>query len=318
MSTPAQTLEQELQQRIGAVVFGLEPVVRGICQALVVGGNVLLEGVPGLGKTLLARTLANHLGGRFKRIQCTSDLMPADITGVHIYDAVGKRFEFVPGPLFADMLLVDEVNRTGPKTQSALLEAMEERTVTIERETYELPEGFFVIAAQNPHEFEGTYPLPESQLDRFLLRLILDYPAAAMERQILKAYDSDLSGNHPAPADGIAPLSRNLIAEARTQAADIHVSENLYEYCTQIASATRVHHHLSLGLSTRGALALMRCARVEAALRAAQFMVPDDIKMVAPSVMGHRLMLAPEATLEGLTPNDVVQDILAQVEVPRE
>ncbi len=317
MSTPAETLERELQHRIGAAVFGVEHVVRGICQALVVGGNVLLEGVPGLGKTLLAQTLAMQLGGSFKRIQCTSDLMPSDITGIHVYDAAGKRFEFIPGPLFADIVLVDEINRTGPKTQSALLEAMEERTVTIDRETYPLPDGFFVIAAQNPHEFEGTYPLPESQLDRFLMRIVMSHPPADMERRVLEAYDATL-GTARVTTPSEDPLSRDLLAGARTQTADVHVSRGLYDYAVEIAAASRIHPQVSLGLSTRGALAVMRCARVEAALRGAAFVVPDDVKAVAPPVMAHRLVLSPDAVLEGMTAADVVDDILGQVSVPRE
>jgi MoxR-like ATPase len=211
MSSNAQRLEQALQARLGEAVFGVEAIVHGLCLALVAGGHVLLEGVPGLGKTLLARTLAANCGGRFKRIQCTSDLMPADITGVHVFNSDNRTFEFIPGPLFADVVLVDEINRTSPKTQSALLEAMEEGTVTIDRETYPLPDDHFVIASQNPHEFEGTYPLPESQLDRFLIRLDMDYPSAEMEQRVLKSYD------HSAGQRRVTPMVESPLDSAGTR-----------------------------------------------------------------------------------------------------
>lgn len=317
MSSNARSLETELQERLGQAVFGVQEIVHGLCLALVAGGHVLLEGVPGLGKTLLARTLAAHMGGRFKRIQCTSDLMPADITGVHVFNSDNRAFEFIPGPLFADVVLVDEINRTSPKTQSALLEAMEEGTVSIDRETYPLPEDHFVIASQNPHEFEGTYPLPESQLDRFLLRLDMDYPAAAMEKRVLKSYDHSAGQRRRTPPVD-APVAETLIAEARREADAVHVSDAVYDYVSALAIASRAHPHVSLGLSTRGALAVMRCARVESVLRGAEFVTPDDIKTVTKSVMTHRLILSPDASLEGIGGGDVVEAILAQVPVPKD
>ncbi len=310
MSSQARKLERELQARLGQAVFGVEQVVHGLCLALVAGGHVLLEGVPGLGKTLLARTLAAHRGGRFKRIQCTSDLMPADITGVHVFNSDNRSFEFIPGPLFADVVLVDEINRTSPKTQSALLEAMEEGTVTIDRETYPLPDNHFVIASQNPHEFEGTYPLPESQLDRFLIRLDMDYPSRDMEQRVLKSYDHSAGQRRVTPEVEV-PIDSGLIEEARREAA-------VYDYVSALTAASRTHPHVSLGLSTRGALAVMRCARVEAALRAAEFATPDDIKTVTKAVVTHRLILSPDASLEGVRGDDVVDAILTQVPVPRD
>ena len=317
MSSQARKLETELQSRLGHAVFGVEQIVHGLCLALVAGGHVLLEGVPGLGKTLLARHLAAHRGGKFKRIQCTSDLMPADITGVHVFNSDNRSFEFIPGPLFADVVLVDEINRTGPKTQSALLEAMEEGTVTIDRETYPLADNHFVIASQNPHEFEGTYPLPESQLDRFLIRLDMDYPTREMEQQVLKSYDHCAGQRRAAPTVE-SPIDSALIAQSRDEADGVHVSEAVYDYVSALAIATRNHPHVSLGLSTRGALAVMRCARVEAVLRAAEFVTPDDIKTVTKSVITHRLILSPDASLEGVVGHDVVDAILAQVPVPRD
>jgi len=317
MSSQARMLETELQARLGQAVFGAEEIVHGLCLALVAGGHVLLEGVPGLGKTLLARTLAAHKGGRFKRIQCTSDLMPADITGVHVFNSDNRAFEFIPGPLFADVVLVDEINRTSPKTQSALLEAMEEGTVTIDRETYPLPDDHFVIASQNPHEFEGTYPLPESQLDRFLIRLDMDYPSQDMEKRVLKFYDHSAGQRRRTPKVD-TPITDELIAEARREADGVHVSDSVYDYVSALATASRTHPHVSLGLSTRGALAVMRCARVEAVLRGAEFVTPDDIKTVTKSVVTHRLILSPDASLEGIGGGVVVEAILAQVPVPKD
>ncbi len=317
MSSQAQKLETELQARLGHAVFGVEQVVHGLCLALVAGGHVLLEGVPGLGKTLLARTLAAHRGGRFKRFQCTADLMPADITGVHVFNSDNRTFEFIPGPLFADVVLVDEINRTSPKTQSALLEAMEEGTVTIDRETYPLSDNHFVIASQNPHEFEGTYPLPESQLDRFLIRLDMGYPSQDMEQRVLKFYDH-CAGQRRATPKVEAPIESLLIDGARRESDGVHVSDAVYDYVSALTAASRSHPHVSLGLSTRGALAVMRCARVEAVLRAADFVTPDDIKTVTKAVVTHRLILSPDASLEGVRGDDVVDAILAQVPVPRD
>jgi len=315
---PAEQLKQQLNHAIGQVVFGAEELIHGLCLALISGGHVLLEGVPGVGKTLLAKTLASQLGGVFKRIQCTADLMPSDMTGVHVFNEQSRNFELVQGPLFANVVLVDEINRTGPKTQSALLQAMEEGFITIDRDSYALPQNFLVIASQNPHEFEGTYPLPESQLDRFLLRMIICYPAAEHEMQVLQTYDKP-GGGHAASASATSATAASaLIEPAREQVASVHVSELLYQYVINIAHASRAHQSISLGLSTRGALGLMRCARVEAALRGAEFVTPDDVKTVAPAVMAHRLILTPEATLENIDTRELVESVFSQVEVPRE
>ena len=220
MTTPAQELKQQLETNFSKVIYGLEPTIHGLTLALIAQGQVLLEGVPGLGKTLLAKTLAQMLSGKFKRIQCTADMMPSDLTGIHVYNANKHCFELIPGPLFADVVLVDEINRTGPKTQSALLQAMEEGSITIDRETYELAPDFFIIASQNSHEFEGTYPLPESQLDRFLLRLQLAYPDRDCEKQILAAYDRP-GGGHRRPdcAQEALPGARRVRTRLRRRAA---------------------------------------------------------------------------------------------------
>jgi MoxR-like ATPase len=314
MSTALEALEQDLQEALGRSVIGLRPVIRTLTIAIVARGHVLLQGPPGLGKTLLSKTLATALGGKFSRVQGTADLMPSDIIGVHVYDAAKSDFEFRPGPLFADILLVDEVNRASPKTQSALLEAMEERQVSVERRTYPLPTQFMVIATQNPGDFEGTYPLPESQLDRFMLRIDMHYPAREDEQGILTQY-AVLSA--PPTPQGAAVVSASILEAARACVDDVYMAPELLGYVLDLAHASRQHAHLSFGLSTRGALAVLRAARIAAALRGAAFVAPDDVKDILPSVITHRLVLAPEALLEGVTVHGVVQRLLEQVPVPR-
>ena len=315
-STAAQHLENHLRQELGKVVLGMDDILHGLAIAWIAGGHVLLEGVPGLGKTLLAKAFAQLLGGSFGRVQGTADLMPSDITGIHIFNAGQHAFEFVPGPLFNQVVLVDEINRTGPKTQSALLQAMEENQVTLDRKTYSLADGFFLIAAQNPFDFEGVYPLLESQLDRFLIRLELGYPSLDTEIHILSSYDKP-GGGHSAALQSILPLPENGLEQARSEAAAVHVEADLYRYATQLAEASRQHPRLSLGLSTRGALAIMRCARVEAAVQGRDYLIPDDIKAVAPLVVGHRLIATSEALLEGLTALQIYHEIENQVAIPR-
>lgn len=314
MSTALEDLELLLQETLGRTVIGLRSVIRALTIAIVARGHVLLQGPPGLGKTLLSKTLAGALGGTFNRVQGTADLMPSDIIGVHVYDAAKREFEFRPGPLFADILLVDEVNRASPKTQSALLEAMEERQVSVERKTYALPAQFMVIATQNPGEFEGTYPLPESQLDRFMLRIDMTYPAREDERSVLTQY---AAVNAPAPVQAAPCVSSDALAAARDCVDRVHMAPELLAYVLDLAQASRQHAHLTLGVSTRGALAVLRAARIAAAMRGADFISPDDVKEVLPSVISHRLVLAPEAMLEGASTHFVVQRLLDQVPVPR-
>jgi MoxR-like ATPase len=314
MNTALQTLEQRLQTSLGQVVIGMEPIIRALTMAIVARGHVLLQGPPGLGKTLLSKTLASALGGVFKRVQGTADLMPSDIIGLHVYDTSRNEFVFRPGPIFADVLLADEVNRTGPKTQSALLEAMEERQISVDGKHYALPPDFLVIATQNPRDFEGTYPLPESQLDRFMLRVDLPYPSRGHEQQVLQQYGR-MSGT-TLPHDS-AVVSREQLEAARAEVDALHVAPELASYVIDLASASREHAHVALGLSTRGSLALLRTARVHAALRGAEFVTPDDVKTVAPLVVPHRLVLAPEALLDGTTELAIALRLLELVPVPK-
>jgi MoxR-like ATPase len=314
MSMALEGLERRLQEALGVSVIGLNSVIHALTIAVVARGHVLLQGPPGLGKTLLSKALAAGLGGTFSRVQGTADLMPSDIIGVHVFDAVKREFEFRPGPLFADVLLVDEINRASPKTQSALLEAMEERQVTVERKTYALPEDFLVIATQNPGDFEGTYPLPESQLDRFMLRIDMSYPAREDERAILEKYAA-VSLTAGAPQQAV--VSQTDLAAIRAAVDEVHVAPQLLNYVLDLAQASRQNTHLTLGLSTRGVLSVLRAARIAAALRGAVFVSPDDVKELLGSVASHRLVLAPEAMLEGVTTQTIVQRMLEQVPVPR-
>ena len=316
MSTPIRQLQGLLAHELGRVVIGTESTVNALVIALVGRGHVLVQGMPGLGKTLLAKALARTLGGEFKRIQGTADLMPSDILGVHVFDEATRNFVFRPGPLFAEVVLVDEVNRAGPKTQSALLEAMEERQVSLERAVWELPADFLVLATQNPREFEGTFPLPESQLDRFMLRIDVSYPVREAESEIIARYGGVLNAAQSA-LQSVTVIERALLGEARMEAERIHVAQSLSEYVLDLARATREHPRLSLGLSTRGVLSLMRAARVAAGLRGGDFATPDDVKQVATWIIAHRIVLTPEAALEGVTDTQVVSDLLATVPVPR-
>jgi MoxR-like ATPase len=305
-----------VRTEVGKAVVGQDPVVTGLLIALLCQGHVLLEGVPGVAKTLLVRALAASLRLQSKRLQFTPDLMPGDVTGSLIYDARTARFEFRDGPIFTNLLLADEINRTPPKTQAALLEAMEERQVSVERSVWPLPADFLVVATQNPREFEGTYPLPESQLDRFMLRIDMDYPSAAVEAQILTRYGG-VTLTAQSVLEEIRALERAQLSAARADLERIHIAEALTGYVLELARASRRHPRLTLGLSTRGALALLKAARISAGLRGADFVTPDDVKESAVLVMAHRLVLTPEAALEGASDAEVVRSLLAETPVPR-
>lgn len=304
----------ELKSQLNKNLFGLEETIDWLSVALIARGHVLLEGFPGSGKTSMARALAQCLGGEFGRIQCTADLMPSDMTGIRIFDETRAAFELVKGPLFADVVIVDEINRTSPKTQSAMLEAMEERRITIDRESYPLKEDFFVIATQNPHEFEGTYPLPESQIDRFFLKLDVAYPATEEEIEVLKTYGSV---NSATPSE-LSPISKELLTSARQEADAVSVSDALYAYIVSLAAATRSAPHISLGISTRGVLALLRCAKILAAKEGKDYVSPDHIKASLQAVVKHRIVLTQEALFDGLDVGEVLEQIISNIEIPRE
>ena len=293
------------------VIQGKREPVRLALVCLFAEGHLLIEDVPGVGKTSMAKALARSIDGTWSRIQFTPDLLPSDVTGVSVWNRVANEFEFRPGGVFADVVLADEINRASPKTQSALLEAMEERQVTVDTQTYGLPRPFMVIATQNPIELEGTYPLPEAQLDRFLMRIQMGYPSHDAERAIL-----DTRGSH-ASVEELAPVtSAAEIVAAASAVADIHVADNLKVYIVDLVTATRQHRDLALGVSPRGALALQRAARALAASIGREYVVPDDIKRLAVAVLEHRLLLAPDAQLRGAAPGDVVRELLASVPVP--
>jgi MoxR-like ATPase len=293
------------------VIQGKREPVRLALVCLFAEGHLLIEDVPGVGKTSMAKALARSIDGTWSRIQFTPDLLPSDVTGVSVWNRVANEFEFRPGGVFADVVLADEINRASPKTQSALLEAMEERQVTVDTQTYGLPRPFMVIATQNPIELEGTYPLPEAQLDRFLMRIQMGYPSHDAERAIL-----DTRGSH-ASVEELAPVtSAAEIVAAASAVADIHVADNLKAYIVDLVTATRQHRDLALGVSPRGALALQRAARALAASIGREYVVPDDIKRLAVAVLEHRLLLAPDAQLRGAAPGDVVRELLGSVPVP--
>ncbi len=293
------------------VIQGKDEAVRLALVCLVAEGHLLIEDVPGVGKTSLAKALATSLDLQWQRIQFTPDLLPSDVTGVNVYNRANGTFDFRPGGVFANIVLGDEINRASPKTQSALLEAMEEHQVTVDAKTYRLPAPFMVIATQNPIEHEGTYPLPESQLDRFLMRAHMGYPGRRAEITMLEAHGSDSVIGHLHPvADG------HDVADMVSQARAVFVAPALKGYIVDLAAATRTHPSLALGMSPRAALALQRAARAWAAAQGRDYVTPDDVKSLARPVLSHRLALSPDAHVGGLGPEDALEEILASVPVP--
>ena len=296
-----------LIENVERVIVGKRQVIEFVLVALLCEGHVLLEDVPGSGKTMLARSIAASLGIDFKRIQCTPDLLPNDITGVSIFNQKSGEFEFKPGPIFVNILLADEINRATPRTQAALLEAMQEQQVTVDGVTRDLPRPFLVLATQNPIEYEGTFPLPEAQLDRFLMRLSVGYPSRTDERQIL----TNLWREHPITKLGKVVDGQDLSA-LQKRVWDVNVDTTLQDYIVDLAEATRRHPDLSLGVSPRGSLALLKGAQALAAIRERDYVIPEDIKTLVPLTLAHRLILKPEAELRGRTAYAILEDILEQ------
>jgi MoxR-like ATPase len=304
-----------VRTEIAKAVVGQDQVVTGLLIALVAGGHVLLEGVPGVAKTLLARSLAAALDLSARRVQFTPDLMPGDVTGSLVYDARTAEFEFREGPVFTNILLADEINRTPPKTQAALLEAMEERQVTVEGLPRRLPDPFLVAATQNPVEYEGTYPLPEAQLDRFLLKLVVQPPARDAEIELLTRH---AAGFDPRDLSAVRPVASVVdLAEARKAVSLVRISPEVAGYIVDLCRATRQSPSLRLGVSPRGATALLATSRTWAWFAGRGYVIPDDVKAVARPTLRHRLQLRPESELEGVTPEGVLDGVLSAVPVPR-
>lgn len=312
-----QALWRRLREEADKVLVGLDEPFELLVVALLTGGHVLLEGVPGTAKTLMAKTLAHLVQAKFTRIQFTPDLMPSDIIGTSVFDLNTGRFHLKKGPIFTQILLADEINRAPAKTQSALLETMEERQVSLEGEQHKLELPFMVVATQNPIEYEGTYPLPEAQLDRFLFKVLTPYSPMDTEIEVLRRYDRGFDA-HDLEAAGLqAILPARAVTRVREMINQIIVEEGILRYIAQVAAASRQSPDLTLGASTRAAIHVLLAAKTYAALQGRSFVTPDDVKLMVPPVFRHRILLKPEAEIEGLDADAVIQRLLGQVEVPR-
>ena len=309
-------LTAHVRNELSKVIIGQREVVDQLVLILVCGGHAVMEGVPGLAKTLAVKSLARICGLGFQRVQCTADLMPSDVTGTNVFDLSKNIFSLHRGPVFTDLLLVDEINRTSPRTQAALLEAMEERQVTIDGVRYPLPENFTVFATQNPIEFEGTYPLPEAQLDRFLLKIHVGYPSTEDEVEILSRYQAGFDSRRVNEIE-LVPLDPAQIPAARQEIANVQVEPALRSYVVSLARRTRDWPAISLGASPRAVIGLFFAARALAGMEGRDYLLPDDIKNAALPVLRHRILLKPEADLEGLTSDQVIKQVISAVEVPK-
>jgi MoxR-like ATPase len=306
-----------LKGEVAKVIVGQDLVIEQVLIALLTEGHALIEGVPGTAKTLLVKVLARAIGAEFGRIQFTPDLMPADVTGTNIFNMSTSTFTLRRGPIFTDMLLADEINRTPPKTQAALLEAMEERQVTIDGEAHKLSPLFTVLATQNPIEYEGTYPLPEAQLDRFMLKIIVDYPSADEELQVVANWNAGFNARRLEDVD-IRPIpDAAAVLKCRSQVRGVTVEEGVRRYIVSIIRGTRSALNVSWGASPRAAVALLLCAKALAAIRQREFVTPDDVKEIAKPVLRHRIVLRSEAEIEGTQPDQVLDEVIAGIEVPR-
>lgn len=316
MDMTAAALASHVRREFSKIIVGQTEALDQLLLVLLARGHALIEGVPGLAKTLAVKSLAHIFGLQFQRVQCTPDLIPADVLGGNIFEQAAGSFRLHRGPIFTDLLLADEINRMPPRTQAALLEAMEELQVTIDGTSHRLSRSFAVFATQNPVEFEGTYPLPEAQLDRFLMKIRIDYPEAAQEAEILSHYQQGFDARS-FDRIGIEPVSEQALEAGREEAGRVRVEPKLFDYIVSIARATRNSPAVSLGASPRAAIAMMLVAKAIAAIEGRDFLIPDDVKTAAPSILRHRILLKPEADLEGITPDQVVAEILAGIVIPR-
>jgi MoxR-like ATPase len=305
----------KLRTALSQIIVGQDLVLDQLLLALLADGHVLLEGVPGTAKTFLVKSLATLVGTEFGRIQLTPDMLPSDILGTNVYDLNTRSFSLKKGPIFTSLLLADEINRTPPKTQSALLEAMEERQITLDGHTDKLPDLFMVVATQNPVEFEGTYPLPEAQLDRFMLKILISYPSPSAEKQMLRNWQEGHYRRHSQNVKAVS--SPQEIIACREALTCVKVEESIYEYLSALVNKSRNLSDLQLGASPRAALAWLAAAKAHAALEGRDFITPDNIKFVAEPVLRHRLLLTAEAELDGVNINQVIANLLRQIEVPR-